>query len=576
MTDADEPVTHPDKLQETVFGRLWRWMTEPHVSLTKQEQRNEARLLAALFLPIPLLMIVLALIRQQGYTTFKPETAPYMLFVLGSVAAAYVLSRTLYYKAGCIVVSIGLLAFIFGSLSVETNPQAILALPPYLLLIVIFACLVLNIYWTFAAALAALAALFLLPAVTPLATQAVVVDHARFIIICSLLLITYSYLRQRDRETLRTRTHALEESQRRYRSLLEASFEPLVIHDQGVIIDMNPAAEELIGYKLDELHGEHVAMFVKAEDRNKMQTVVPEAGPRRYELDLMRKDGSFFPAEVRTKSHIYQDRIVRVASLRNIATARQAEQQRLELALERVQLEILQKLIRNLSHDLRTPLAVIKTSLYLLERSLTDPARHHKHIEVVRGQTQRLQEIMDDVILLSRLDNARPRDFEFELVDLDVILRDLINSFEIQTAKKQLAISYTCANEAKAIEADPTALGKALKCLVNNAISYTQARGKIAVEAGLKGEAVEITVQDNGIGIAPEDVTHIFDHFYRVDPARSSENGGAGLGLTIARKLIALHDGTIEVKSEPGRGSAFTITLPLRQQNHEISEQIAN
>jgi PAS domain S-box-containing protein len=499
-----------------------------------------------------------------------------MLLVLGSVAVSYVLSRTPHYRFGCIVISAGLLAFVFGSLSVETNPQAILALPPYLLLIVIFACLVLNIYWTFAAALAALAALFLLPTVTPLATQAIIVDHARFITICSLLLITYSYLRQRDRETLRIRTRALEESQRRYRSLLEASFEPLVIHDQGVIIDMNPAAEELIGYRLDDLRGEHVAMFVKPEDRNKMQTVAPEAGPRRYELDLMHKDGSLFPAEVRTKSHIYQDRIVRVASLRNIATARQAEQQRLELALERVQLEILQKLIRNLSHDLRTPLAVIKTSLYLLERSLADPTRHHKHIEVVRGQTHRLQEIMDDVILLSRLDNARPRDFEFEVVDLDAILRDLINSFEIQTAKKQLAISYTCANEAKAIEADPTALGKALKCLVNNAISYTQARGNIGIEARLQGEAVEITVQDNGIGIAPEDVTHIFDHFYRADPARSSENGGAGLGLTIARKLIALHDGTIEVKSEPGRGSVFTITLPMRQQNHELPEQIVN
>lgn len=254
--------------------------------------------------------------------------------------------------------------------------------------------------------------------------------------------------------------------------------------------------------------------------------------------------------------------IIGILSLnRDITDSRRAEQQRLDLALQRQQVEILRRFIAGLSHDLNTPIAVLKTGAYLLRRSLDDPAQRESRLDMFETYVDRLTALVAELLDVESLERGTLL-FDFAPITPDALLAPVIAAGEALAAQHEQTFAAVIEPGLPPVKADANMLRRALDNLVTNAVQYTPAHGTITLDARRARDHVNIAVHDTGIGIEPADLAHIFEGFYRADKARSSETGRAGLGLTIARRIALAHGGDIQVASAPGAGSTFTFRLP--------------
>lgn len=237
----------------------------------------------------------------------------------------------------------------------------------------------------------------------------------------------------------------------------------------------------------------------------------------------------------------------------------QAERHGMELELERRKMRLLADIFHDVSHDFRTPLTIINTSLYRLEKS-DDPEDRHNRARVIERQTQRMAQLLDALFAMIRLDGDPP--LEKHPLDIAMLVQDAAH-----TVQRRMNSAHHWVFDLPAhpllLLADEAELRTAIENIIANAIEFTPENGTITIGIKRRAKDVEIVVRDTGIGIAPEHQPLIFQRLYRVDKARSPETGGAGLGLSIAQRIINLHDGYIQVASVPGEGSVFTIHLPL-------------
>lgn len=240
-------------------------------------------------------------------------------------------------------------------------------------------------------------------------------------------------------------------------------------------------------------------------------------------------------------------------------TAITAERQRAALELERQKMQMMSDIFRDLSHDFRTPLSVINTGVYLMERAETAEQRSIR-ARIIEVQTGRLSKMLDALFMLVRLDMTRQ--LTLSPVNVATLVRDILYEIEESVTAKKLNVTFTIADENLKVLSNSTELGFALRSLLDNAVEYSQPGGDIAVSAWTDDGHVLIAVRDKGIGISEEDLPHIFDRLFRADRSRSPETGGAGLGLAIVQRIVELHGGTIDVESKPNEGSTFTIRLP--------------
>ena len=249
-----------------------------------------------------------------------------------------------------------------------------------------------------------------------------------------------------------------------------------------------------------------------------------------------------------------------VAIMGDITELKQAEQRRVDFEMEKERTKVLRYFISNASHDLRTPLTTIKTTLYLLSQH-SDPDKQQRHVEILEIQTAHLERLLEDMLNLSRLD--KEIDFKFEPLDLNALIRDVIVGQQSLAQRMNHCLTFTGDPAMPPVCADEIQLDSALTNLVVNALHYTPNGGTITVQTYQHDDCAIIEVRDNGIGIGAEHLPRIFDRFYRVDKARPTATGGAGLGLAIAKRIIEAHYGRIDVESEPGVGSTFRVCLPI-------------
>jgi signal transduction histidine kinase len=233
-------------------------------------------------------------------------------------------------------------------------------------------------------------------------------------------------------------------------------------------------------------------------------------------------------------------------------------EERLKAALHKEKVELLTSFISTLSHDLKNPLTVIKTNLYLMER-LNDPAREKAKLQVIKEQTSRLEKLIEDVLTMSRLEHGTQ--FSFEPVDLNTLLDEARQKIETEAVKKNLVVRLDRTASLPMVNVIKGELHRAVVNLLENAVNYTPPGGSITLRTRMNDTGVAVEVIDTGIGIGKDDLPYIFDRFYRADAARTSGSGGTGLGLAIVKKIVEMHDGAIEVESRPGEGSCFRITL---------------
>jgi heavy metal sensor kinase len=221
-----------------------------------------------------------------------------------------------------------------------------------------------------------------------------------------------------------------------------------------------------------------------------------------------------------------------------------------------------QRFVADVSHELRSPLTAIRGNLDLLERGAADdPAARQEALGAMDVEVQHMSRLVADLLTLARADAGVP--IEKQPVELDTILLDVYRHARL-TAQ---GVTISIANEDQVtVQGDPDRLKQLFLNLTDNALKYTPAGGRVTLAWERADGWVRVAVADTGIGIAPENLPHLFERFYRADKARSREQGGTGLGLAIAKWIAEAHGGKILVESQVGKGSTFTVLLPLAKQ----------
>jgi heavy metal sensor kinase len=220
-----------------------------------------------------------------------------------------------------------------------------------------------------------------------------------------------------------------------------------------------------------------------------------------------------------------------------------------------------QRFVADASHELRTPLAVLRGETEVALGQPRSIDEYKASLNLIKDEAEQLSRIVEDLFILARQPFDAPAIMK-ERISLDRIVGECARAAQVLAARKDLKLTVN-ANKQLSLIGDDELLQRMILNLLDNAVKYTPAGGEVSLDLNAHNGDARITVRDTGIGIPEKDQPHIFDRFYRVDKARSRAMGGAGLGLSIAYWIAEAHGGTISVESQPGRGSAFTVELPI-------------
>jgi PAS domain S-box-containing protein len=315
----------------------------------------------------------------------------------------------------------------------------------------------------------------------------------------------------------------------------------------------------LIGKKASEVFPpELAAQFVK-DDSDVLQEGRPLVNVERQTVDHTGRQRWVLTTKVPlVDEHFNVVGLVGIS--RDITHRKEADSRLLELGLERERVRLLERFIGDASHDLRTPLTIMRTSLHLLERQ-PDPEKRQRHVERLNGEVDRLAYLLEQMLTVTWLDRTTI-EFDDEPQDLNTLVQEIVSAQMPLALRQNLRLDFTPTFEIPDLRMNRDELKRAIRHLLDNALSYTPEYGSVTVTTGMRGQQVYVEVRDTGIGITSGELPLIFERFYRADKARSAKTGGMGLGLPIAKRIVEAHGGSITVESAPGEGSTFRILLP--------------
>lgn len=221
------------------------------------------------------------------------------------------------------------------------------------------------------------------------------------------------------------------------------------------------------------------------------------------------------------------------------------------------------KFVAEVSHELKTPLTTIGTyTETLIDNYPVGEQMERSFLKTIQNETIKMTNLVKNLLTLSKFD-AQSVEMNMEAFDLADMLEGIVETFRMEAENKSQKLEYHTVNVMPMVYADKFQLERAVKNIISNSMKYTPKMGRINVFAGFLYNEIYIKIEDNGIGIPEEDLPHIFDRFYRVDKARSREQGGTGLGLSIAKEIIENHKGSISMESKQGEFTRVTIKLPV-------------
>ena len=283
-------------------------------------------------------------------------------------------------------------------------------------------------------------------------------------------------------------------------------------------------------------------------------------------VQLVRRDGQIREAEVRLDhrrgnvTHVH----ARVAPLTSRLIVVLAEDR---THVERVE-AIRRDFVANVSHELKTPIGALNLLAEAVEEAKDDPDAVTRFAGRMQSESLRLTRLVQQIIELSRLQNDAVSE-EAAIVKVEELVAEATEHSATEAERKGIEIA-TAIEPELFVHGDRGQLYAAVSNLVENAVTYSPEESRVAVMAELSDDDVRITVADHGIGIPGDEIDRIFERFYRVDPARARNTGGTGLGLSIVKHVAASNGGSVEVWSEPGSGSTFTLVLP--SWSHELDD----
>ncbi len=370
------------------------------------------------------------------------------------------------------------------------------------------------------------------------------------------------------RISLRALIMSIEQLEEYYANVIDSVGDGVVVLDiQGLVTLLNPAAEELIGISRRQaskihfsnlFHGEEILLEMVQKTTQTGMTVSD------HENIILKKTGRLTPVSATTSPLIKADgdRIGTILTLRDLTNIRELE----EAVRQADRLSSLGALAAGLAHEIKNPLGGIKGAAQLLEMELPDNPELRDCTRVMLKEVQRVNHIVEELLEL-----ASPRKLELDRVNLHKVLGDILLLQKRAVADRMISFQQQFDPSIPPILADESLLTQLFLNLIKNAVEAVGEAGLIKVKSGIladysmmpKGESrsrlVAIEVSDNGQGIGKEELDHLFTPFY------TTKAKGTGLGLAICQKIVAEHRGMIRVDSEPGKGTTFTIMLPLIQ-----------
>lgn len=377
------------------------------------------------------------------------------------------------------------------------------------------------------------------------------------------------------------------EGNERYQLLVEAVSEYAIymLDPTGRIRTWNTGAERIKGYTQNEVLGQHFSLFFTPEDiqSGKPAMILATAareGAYQEEGWRVRKDGSRFWAsasitalfaengQLRGFGKVTRDMTERKLAEEQREQLREREQQ---LRAERAERALMESAVRMrdmfltvLAHELRTPLTSLLGTAQLLlrrgQREKTLSEKDRRGVEVIISQASRLNTMVSLQLDISRLHTGQLR-VERQPLDLGALAYQVVE--EVQPILTLHTVRYRGPDTPIWVAGDALRLIQVLQNLVQNAIKYSPAGGFIEVLVERYDTAAQIIVTDEGMGIPPSDLPHLFQRFYRASNVDDRQISGLGVGLYVVKELIMLHGGTVEVESEEGRGSSFIVRLPV-------------
>ncbi|MEO7794495.1 MAG: PAS domain S-box protein, partial [Thermoanaerobaculia bacterium] len=338
---------------------------------------------------------------------------------------------------------------------------------------------------------------------------------------------------------------------------------------EGVLRSWNSGAERLFGYSASEVLGKHVSLVIPPERIDEEEKIITtlRAGQRvdHFETERLRKDGTRIAVSL-TVSPILDDRGTVVGASKIVRDI--SERRRLELGLRKLAADLeaadrrKNEFLATLSHELRNPLAPMRTTLQLLKRGASDPASLPGALELLDRQLDQLVRLVDDLLDLSRITHNRIELRRSE-VELEPLLRSAVESVQPPAAQAAHEIRFVTPDRPVFLFADAVRLRQVFGNLIHNSYKYSPAGGVISIALERREEEAVVTIRDNGVGIPADQLESIFEMFTQVHSSRGLSQGGLGIGLTLVQRLIAMHGGSIVARSSgEGRGSEFEVRLP--------------
>lgn len=361
----------------------------------------------------------------------------------------------------------------------------------------------------------------------------------------------------------------LRESEVRYRRLFETAHDGILILNSktGQITDVNPFLEKLLGYSRNEFLNKklwEVGAFRNMKASKDAFKVLQTQGHLRYEnLPLETRDGRSVEVEFVSNSYMAGNVLVIQCNIRDIT-----ERRRLELIKETKRLLDEERLkvesIADATHELRTPIAIIKGNVDLaLQNQAKSRRSPKKALRAINYEVKHLSSILTDLSLVTSKAWELKNRILFEEVDLRTLIGVVIERCKPLAHKKNISITASRIPPVTFV-GDKMYLEKMFINLVKNSIIYGNKNGYIKISARQSDGVIATRVADNGIGISKEDLPHVFERFYRADKFHSSGGNSIGLGLAIVKWIAEIHAGTVKAESVKGKGSVFSVSLPLR------------
>ncbi len=338
----------------------------------------------------------------------------------------------------------------------------------------------------------------------------------------------------------------------------------------GIIQSWNAAAERIFGYTVHEAVGRPITMLFPADRLDEEERIIARlrSGERVEHFDTvrLRKDGAAIPISL-TISPIKdgEGRIIGASKIaRDITERKQLEDERRQIAAELSDANRQKdEFLATLAHELRNPLAPIRNALQILKMPRVDATTLEQSRAMMERQVHQLIRLVDDLMDVSRVMRGKI-ELRREPVELANVVARAVETTQPLIEVQGHRLEIMLPNESLLLDADPMRLTQVVANLLTNAAKYTEANGHIWLSVERENDQALLSVRDNGIGIAPDMLLHVFELFVQADHATTRSQGGLGIGLTLVKNLVEMHDGSVEIRSEGlGKGSEFIMRLPL-------------